>query len=286
MPDLDVDVIVLSWREIDLTLGAVTSVLTEDRVASVIVVDNESSGALSPRLPTSSGSRVDVLENLHNLGFAAGVNSGVELALARPAPMLMIMNNDARLLPGSLDAMVSRLDGRVGMVGPVFVDKHGKPFARGGSFSPVWMRAENWSTGTPDFLTWACVIADKDVFRTVGLLDERFFMYWEDVEFGVRMKAAGLPMDTVPGARVQHLVSASHAKAGARISVYSAMGLVLMGRLMGIRSWPGTCLRILGRLTRALLRRDWAVARAVVTGTVLGITIRSGERGCDRLGHT
>jgi GT2 family glycosyltransferase len=108
----------------------------------------------------------------------------------------------------------------------------------------------------------------------VGFLDERFFMYWEDVEFGRRLRLRGIPIVEDRRAFVVHEISASHSKASYRIDAYSALGAVVYARIAGRGNLLGVCLRIGARVLRRLASCEFRRALAVLEGTILGMRVR------------
>lgn len=277
MSEHDVDVLVLTWRDVEQTLECVRSVISTRQVTSVLVVENETSGALRAPIERLGDPRVQLHEEERNLGFAGGVNLGIRRLLREPAPYILVMNNDARLEPGALDALVFGLSGNLGMVGPLITYPDGSIASLGGRFSPSKMKVDSVSTEHPNFLTWACVLIDKRVFEAIGLLDERYFMYWEDVEFGLRVRSAKLYLATVPEARVRHSVGAASSKIGAMKALYSTMGLVVTVRETMPISLPMGVVRVLGRSSRFLVRGDYPSAIAVLRGALYGLRVRSSE---------
>lgn len=278
---MTVDAVVLNWRDTARTLRCLDSLLADELIRTVYLVDNESTGdlrrALASQYPSHYPSRVQLVELAENRGFSAGVNVGIRQVLQGDAGALLCVNNDAVLQPGALASLVSALDENraVGMVGPTVVSPSGTKLSTGTRFRALAMHAADNADGPPDALTWACVLLSTRVLHEVGLLDERFFMYWEDVEFSVRMTRLGFEIAHVPSAVVVHEVSSSHGRAGSpRIARYSAHGLVVLARTVGFRAWPATLARLTARLVRAAVRLDGLEVRGIVAGSLSGCTIR------------
>lgn len=99
-------------------------------------------------------------------------------------------------------------------------------------------------------------------------------MYWEDVDYGFRVREAGLSLEVVEGATVHHERSKSHSRAGNAIDLYSAHGLVVLAKKRGgVVLVLGLPVRLTARLLRRLLNRDFDAVKAVLRGA------RSGWRG-------
>lgn len=266
--------VVLSWREVDLTTRCVDSLLAEPLIDEVVVVDNESSGALHA-LESRAQGRVRLIELQENRGFAGGVNEGLRLALARGASAVLCINNDAKLEPGTVAAMqlVADADPAVGIVGPTIVDQHGRIIADGGKVLRSRMEVDERAGASANFVTWACVLVPAPVLDRVGLLDDRFFMYWEDVDFSFRLTSAGLRLAVVPE-RVRHDVSSSHEGAGLGIiDLYSALSLGVFASKY--RSYlPSVVLNLVARAIKRVIGGRTRQARGVLRAARRGFRTR------------
>ena len=197
-----VDVVILTWNDGDLLAHAVDSALASDGVdVNVIVVDNGS----DPPAVVPADDRVRLVRNAANRGVAPGRNQG---AAAGAAEYLCFLDSDARLLPGTLAALVEPLeaaDRRVALAGPVFTGQ--APEASAGR-APTAARklgrllgrydgyeAVPHAGGDPwwavDFTIGACQLIRRSAFDAVGRLDDSIFYGPEDVDFCLRLKEAG-----------------------------------------------------------------------------------------------
>jgi GT2 family glycosyltransferase len=190
----------------------------------IIVVDNASadgSAAAARRWPD-----VLVIETGENLGFAAGSNVGIR---AGAGMNVLLLNSDTVVPAGSLDVMIDELARRpeVAVVGPRLVDAAGHAelsFGRMvGPFSELrqklLMRGQASRQGVisarveqatrreqfPDWVSGACLLVRRRDADAVGLLDERYFMYLEDVDFCAAIRARGRRVLFTPAAQVVHL---------------------------------------------------------------------------------
>ncbi len=121
-----------------------------------------------------------------NLGFAAAVNIGIKKALAGGADKILLVNPDIK---------IKKIDFKNGdVVAPVL------KFKRDGEWVYDYGGRVNWligrtthikSPGEIDYVSGACMMIDKKVFAKIGFFDERFFMYFEDVDFCLRAKQSG-----------------------------------------------------------------------------------------------
>ncbi|TJY72364.1 glycosyltransferase family 2 protein [Arthrobacter sp. CAU 1506] len=275
---LAVTAVVLNWKDPVGTSRCVESLLTPGGPGQVIVVDNESSGSLRQFAAAHTG-RVQLIESRKNLGFAAGVNLGIN-SRSPGTRYLLLMNNDAELAPGCLDLLIRHAVRRpeAGIIAPVIRFPDGRLQSAGHRFRPTTGSVLPLAAGSiADFATFACVLLPIDVLHRVGTLDEGFFMYWEDVEYCLRCRRFGLETHIVPDATVLHRLSASHGRAGGWIDAYSMMGLAVLARRLGGTAYCGLAWRAMLRLGVRVLRGEWAASRWVMRGLKLGLAAGSGS---------
>ena len=216
----EVSVVVVTHENLAVTRLCLETVLAagEGPALEVIVVDNASTDG-TPAFLSALGGRhrgVRVLANTRNLGFAAGVNLGLDAARA---DVVVVLNNDVIVGPGWLDRLLPLLaDERVGMVGPVTnaAPNEARVPASYSTYGGFLEHAERrWadhgrSNFDIDVLTMFCVAMRRDVFQRVGRLDERFGLgMFEDDDYARRVRAAGLRLLCADGAYVHHFGEAS-----------------------------------------------------------------------------
>ena len=198
----------------------------------IIVVDNASSddSAQAARRWTN----LRVIEAGRNLGFARGTNLGIR---ASRGDLLLLLNSDTIVPPGAVDHLVDEMerDDRVAVVGPRLVDREGRvelsfgrmigPFNElrqkvlvGGHEKRIGVIAGIVDRVTsrpcfPDWVSGACLLVRRHDADAVGLLDERYFMYAEDVDFCAAIRARGRRVRFTPAATVTHLRGRSRASA-------------------------------------------------------------------------
>jgi len=223
-------VVVLSWRGRRDTLACVASLVDGSPGVDVLVVDNGSEDgvldAVRDRWP-----HVATLQTGENLGFAGGMNRGLAWGLERGYALLTVLNNDTVVDPGALDRLAALAAGRAA-AGPRIVrlapGRHAGPED---DDAPLWFAggvldaldglprhraaeeaAADVAAGRPfatDLLTGCCVCASAGTWREVGPFDPRFFLNFEDSDWSLRARRAGVRLVVDPGAVVRHRVSAS-----------------------------------------------------------------------------
>jgi len=219
--------VVLSWNGREDTLAALESL----RGIETVVVDNGSTdgsaGAIAERSP-----EVELIRAGVNLGFAGGNNVGIRRALDRGAEWVLLLNNDATVEPGLVDALAEaaavRPDAGALACKVLYADSERLWYA-GAGFNPYSGRSRHRGFGAPDApgaledtdrATGAAMAVSQAAIRAAGLLDEELFLYAEDLEWSLRIRAAGFAVVYVPNARVRHRVSSAAGGAGSPTTSY------------------------------------------------------------------
>ena len=152
-----------------------------------------------------------------NLGYAGGNNVGIRRALENGADYVLVLNNDTVVPKDLLSKLVSEAesDDDIGIVAPA-IDE-GKRITYGGRIK--WLRPElnhlMSSQDVIDYLPGVCLLIKRSVIEKIGLLDENYFLYFEDVDYCVRASRAGFILKLMPEVLVRHKVSASTKQLGA-----------------------------------------------------------------------
>ncbi len=260
----------------------------------LIAVDNSPEDGGGDFLAARGDARVEVVRNAANLGFARAVNQGLHRALAGDVPRCLLLNPDTEFSPDFLAGLMAAWDKTGAQVIAPRVMYHGDPdraWYAGGHFDDGWTfanRHDPYIPGGPgsrivDFASGCCLGITEPVLRRVGLLDESFFVYWEDTDFCLRLKAAGVPIQYVEEPVLLHHSGAS-TEGGERSPVgevlYFGNYAVLLRKhfplpralLMLLRTFlkersrtglrPGSGGRIGRALLRGFLRRRLPVPRA------------------------
>lgn len=186
--------LVLNWRDTERSIKCVESLLTQSCITEVVIVDNEStadSSSWENLIPQNQRSKIRTFSNKFNLGFAAGINIGLKYFLKSDSSHILVINNDAYVTEESVEKLLEtsrELSTVPHLVGPKILYPNGEIQANGSKINKLNMSVNhNCWPAQPDYLTWACVLTNKETLRKIGYLDERFFMYWEDANYGQRI---------------------------------------------------------------------------------------------------
>jgi GT2 family glycosyltransferase len=206
----------VNWKQTEATLSCLASLERAGAdCGQVIVVDNESNGDLGRRVRAVTPDAV-VLAQPENLGFAKAVNIGARYAMARGATGILLLNNDAVMLPAAIEHLTERLasDGDLGIItAKVFLtETPDRLWAVGGVFTGqrvVELGAGERDVGAYDdarldFVYGCAMLMRAEMFRQIGGFDERFFLYYEDIDLCLRARAAGWSVGMAPSAHVLH----------------------------------------------------------------------------------
>jgi N-acetylglucosaminyl-diphospho-decaprenol L-rhamnosyltransferase len=224
---LDLSVIIVNWNTGPLLLQCVNSVVETAGSLSleVIIVDNGSSDDSLTMLPDPP--QLKIINNKENLGFARANNQGFAEARGR---YLLMLNPDTRVSPNALERMVLFLDRKpgAGALGPRLLNTDGslqhscsyfpsllgvlmeslglnRVFV-GNTFFARWLMTswDHTTTRQVDQPMGACLLLRAEALRQVGPLDERFFVYFEEVDLCFRLHNAGYKIYFLADAEVVH----------------------------------------------------------------------------------
>jgi GT2 family glycosyltransferase len=258
--------IVLTWNNFDDTDECLESLgrLTYPN-RRVILVDNGSTDGSKERLK-ERWPGVTFIENATNLGVAAGFNAGACPALAAGADYVLFLNNDLTVAPDLIERLLPAyaLEGTA-TVSPVitFFDHPGVVWYAGGVHSRTFgftrqrflgdalssLRLQPGRFSETEMVPTCAALVSRHALETVGLLDERFFLTNDDVDWCLRARAKGLKPRLLEEALVRHKVSVdsgnrgsttmseglafNHARYGVLCSFVHARGIRLATQLFG-----------------------------------------------------
>jgi GT2 family glycosyltransferase/glycosyltransferase involved in cell wall biosynthesis len=265
-------IVVVNWNAAEDTLSCLESLRRVDYPSfEVVVVDNGSTDD-SATVIRRQHPEVTVLEAGRNLGFTGGSNLALRWALERGADYALLLNNDTDVSAGFLTLIVgaAESDPRIAIASPLIL-YHDRPDTiwsaggridwRHGSAAMIGLNEPDAGQfgGAPrdvDFVTGCALLVKAEVMRRVGLLDERFFMYYEDTEWCVRAQRAGYCTVVVPQARIWHKISPVAREASPRVHYLMTRNRLLFLRATraGISSWLYT---LFGDYARTLV--SWSV---------------------------
>jgi GT2 family glycosyltransferase len=201
-----VNIVILNYNGKNYLKECLSSVFCLDYSNfEVVVVDNNSDDG-SLEMAKQYFPKAVFIKNEANLGFSAGNNIGIKYSLEKMAEFVLLLNNDTcvekLLLTELIETM--RINKKVGLASPlIFSGNSDNIWFSGGRIDWLKMKAIHTDRAT-DFISGCAMLVSADVFKKIGLLDEDFFLYWEDVDFSVRAKQAGFSILIVKDSSVWH----------------------------------------------------------------------------------
>jgi GT2 family glycosyltransferase len=222
-------IILINHNAKDFTADCIQSIYDKTTVPfEIILVDNNSSDD-SPSYIKEKFPQVRLIENKSNRGFATANNQGIKISKGK---LLILLNNDTVLKNNALDKMFEYMDKNpeIGILACKLFDADGKTvqhncrafpspvgtmFGRASLFTklmpnnPISKRnlLLNWdysSVKEADWVSGAALMVKREAIEQIGLLDENFYMYWEDTDFCKRAKDAGWQICFFPEAQIIH----------------------------------------------------------------------------------
>jgi GT2 family glycosyltransferase len=270
-----VGVVLLNWNGWRDTVECLASLeRLRYRNFCVVVVDNGSTDDSVSQIRNLFPA-VTVLELGKNLGFAGGCNVGIRHALENGATYVWLLNNDTTVDAEALGAMVKMANGdpKVGGVGSAIYSavETDRLLAWGGGYINFWLgRSRHFLSSVPsdkiEFLTGASLLLRRAAVESVGLLDEGFFMYWEDGDYCFRLRRAGWTLAVAGESLIWHKEQGSVGKKSALLDSYfnrsAARFFTRYAPIPAFSTWSGIGLRIAKRV----ISGDWERAHAVWAG--------------------
>jgi GT2 family glycosyltransferase len=295
MKDKTLAVVILNWNGGDEILDCLRSVFESKHAAiEVVIVDNGSVDG-STDIIRSRFPHVHWISNPRNLGFAKGSNQGMQWALEYGIQHVLLLNGDASLHSNAIEEMFAVTEDENNTVvacprmylGPANAGASRLWFAYGtvslwlGLFrNPAFNRLDSSKWSVPldmEFASGCCMLIPARILQHVGMLDEAFFAYCEDIDFSLRIRKAGFRLRYVPTAHIWH----GNSTLTNRIRSGTYRYLSTRNNLWVVRkhgSWFEifTCLcilplRVLFRMMGMTFRSDWQAIAAELKGIRDGV---------------
>ena len=295
---VSLDIVIVSWNTARELVECLASIAASDRaafhLARVVVVDNASRDGSGHQI-AAGPLPLTVVRNAENRGFAAACNQG---AAGSKADYLLFLNPDTRLFPETLARTVTFLErsdsGDIGICGIRLVDAQGDSVVAGAhfptvrsyigqalgldrllprSFPPLLISmADGDATRDVDQVIGAFFLARRQVFESLGGFDERFFVYFEEVDFSLRARQRGFRSVCFAGATAVHHGARSSEQVKATRLFYSLRSRVLYAfkHFSPVSAWATVAVtlgpELIARTLRALGHRSAVELREVAGG--------------------
>ena len=236
-------IIIVNWNTKDLLRDCLNSIYADPQAGEweVLVVDN-ASGDGSVQTIECTFPQVHLIASCENLGFSGGNNLALQRARGR---YFLLLNSDTQVEVGALSALVDFMEmhPEAGAVGPKLLNADGSLQLSCGMAPSLWtqiidklllhklfpfFKLGRWDHGeirSVGWVTGACLMIRREVVEQIGLLDTMFYMYYEDVDWCLRVGKGGWSILYYPFSRVLHLEGQSSRKNLAAMLVTSQQSL-------------------------------------------------------------
>ena len=228
--------------------------------AEIVVVDNKSSDG-SIEAIRSRFKQVKILESEKNIGFAAASNKGIRYALRKKADYVLLLNPDTIAEKNFLSVLLKK---KADIISPVikFKRKGEWVYDFGGRVNFLIGRTTHLErdilskrTNPVDYVSGCCMLIKKEVFEKISLLDEKYFMFFEDVDFCLRAKKAGFTIKVNPKVSIFHDLSEGEAKSLRQMYYLLLSNFIFINKWIPVYHRPLAYLYLFALGTRMLLNR-------------------------------
>lgn len=248
--ETDLSLIIINWNTRDLVRQCLASVYAHSPEGKfeVFVVDNASTDD-SVAMVQAHFPQVRLIQNHENVGFARANNQAIQVCAGH---YVLLLNSDTKVMPGALETLVQFMEAHpeAGAAGAQILNPDGslqlscypaptlsRELWRVLHLDAVWhygqYRMADWSLETSrevDALLGACLILRREALDRVGLLDEDYFMYSEEIDLCYRLRQGGWRVYWVPVSKVIHYGGQSTQQVGSKMFLHLYKSKVLYFR--------------------------------------------------------
>jgi len=251
--------VILEFQNSKMTLATIASlkkaVVPEGFTNLIVVVDNSPvpDELLAKKLKTDKS--IKLITTLQNTGFAKGNNIGIRYGIKRGCQYFLLLNNDVLVQKNFLSQLIKTACAEAAIAVPKIYFAKGYEFHKnryqanelgkviwfGGAifdWNNVYVKhlgmdevdiGQYNQSQSIDFANFCCVLIPKQVFKKIGLLDEKYFLYWEDGDFSIRAKQAGFKIIYQPKAVIWHKNSGSSGSGSTLHDYYLTRNRLIFG---------------------------------------------------------
>ncbi|MDB2321558.1 glycosyltransferase family 2 protein [Flavobacteriaceae bacterium] len=227
MKEPKIAIIIINWNTYQLTFNCLGSLeRCSYKNKKVYFVDNGSTDGSGDKIALEF-SEINYIKNEKNEGFTGANNKALKVILKQNFDYVLLLNNDTEVNPNFLSLLVARMesDKNLAATQPLILDLPDKKtiWNAGGSYNTFFCLFKTRYKGIiykpklkidtfTEWISGCCVLVKTAVIREVGLLDNRFFAYFEDADWSIRMTNLGYTLGIVPKSIIYHHSSASTKK--------------------------------------------------------------------------
>ena len=214
-------VIIINWKKYEFTLSCINSVLKSSyKNFKIILIDNESQKDFPDDINKSD--KIHIIKNKNNEGFARSNNQGIKYSIKNGFDYVLLLNNDTIINNNLIELLLKQANTlNQNIIQPLILNYDGtRIWNAGGTIDNFFGTFQTLEKGKvfknlkskrhyTDWFTGCCVLIKSEVFNHIGYFDERFFAYYEDVDFSIRLKSKGYSVAMMNDSYLKHFESAS-----------------------------------------------------------------------------
>ena len=269
-------IITINYNSSENTIKLLESLKNQtDKDFEVIVVDNNSKDVGQLMDYKTSETNIVFINKDKNLGYSGGNNVGIRLAIENGSDWVLLLNNDTWVESLFIEQLKANLGGREGIIGLALDEGHRTVLAG----LTEWLKPTlkhvidlQIAMSKTAYAIGGGITIHKNVFSEIGLLDENYFLYFEDADFCERARRAGIPISFLPGIKIYHSVSASTKKLGSplllRYHYRNALYFNLKNGPWYIKLlvWPWSWIVVLKQITKIIFSKNKEQSLAILKG--------------------
>ena len=212
-------VVIINWKKYGMTAKCIKSILNSTYSNfKIILVDNESNKEKVKNFKYKN--KIEIIQNKENEGFSIANNIGIDYALKNNYDYTILINNDTIVEKNLIEVLLKTSKAKnFSVVQPLILNYHNDDIWNAGGkinyfFGNFITRKKlgnslDSSQELTEWLTGCCCLFKTKIFKEIGKLDERFFAYYEDVDFSLRLKKHGYKIGFTSKTQVYHYESFS-----------------------------------------------------------------------------
>ena len=220
-------IIIINWNTYQLTFNCLKSLKAcTYKNKTIFLVDNGSKDGSGDKIAFEFPD-INFIKNEINEGFTGANNKALKVILKQNFDYVLLLNNDTEVKPNFLSLLEARMDSDQNLAAtqPLILDFPNKNtiWNGGGSFNSFFGLSKTRYNGLiykpqlkietfTEWISGCCILVKIEVIKKVGLLDNRFFAYFEDVDWSIRMTNLGYKLGVVPKSIIYHHSSGSSKK--------------------------------------------------------------------------
>ena len=224
MKEPKIAIIIINWNTYQLTFNCLKSLKAcTYKNKTIFLVDNGSKDGSGDKIAFEFPD-INFIKNEINEGFTGANNKALKVILKQNFDYVLLLNNDTEVKPNFLSLLEARMDSDQNLAAtqPLILDFPNKNtiWNGGGSFNSFFGLSKTRYNGLiykpqlkietfTEWISGCCILVKIEVIKEVGLLDNRFFAYFEDVDWSIRMTKLGYKLGVVPKSIIYHQSSGS-----------------------------------------------------------------------------